>query len=141
MNVPQIQEHVGRRLRLPVGRGERDERREHVEHEGRDDQLAVADLVHDHAADDDAEAEAGEAGAADGAELRAGEAEFGGPVVEDAAADREADAGGENGHEAGPQQALGVRRDAFVATFTLPIVFCFWPVVLCPMRRALRRLW
>ena len=41
-----------------------------MEQERRDDQLAVADLVHDHAADDDAEAEAGEARAADGAELR-----------------------------------------------------------------------
>ena len=99
---------------LPVGRGKRDERRQHVEQERGDDQLAVADLVDDDAADDDAEAEAGEAGAADGAELRAGEAEFGGPVGEDAAADAEADAGGENGQEAGPQQALGVRRDAFV---------------------------
>ena len=106
----------------PCGRGERDERREHVEQERRDDQLAVADLVDDDAADDDAEAEAGEAGAADGAELRAGEAEFRGPVGKDAAADAEADAGGENGHEAGPQQAPGVRRDAIVAQFVLVIV-------------------
>ena len=42
-----------------------------MEQERRDDQLAVADLVDDDAADDDAEAEPGETGAADGAELRA----------------------------------------------------------------------
>ena len=65
-------------------------------------ELAVADLVHDDAADDDAEAEAGEPGAADVAELRTGEAELGRPVGKDAAADAEADAGGENGQEAGP---------------------------------------
>ena len=86
-----------------------------MEQERGDDQLAVADLVDDDAADDDAETEAGEAGAADGAELRAGEAELGGPVGEDAAADAEADAGGENGQEAGPEQALGVWCDGFVA--------------------------
>ena len=74
-------------------------------------ELAVADLVHDEPADDDAEAETGEPGAADGAELRAGEAEFGGPVRQDAAADAEADARRENGQEAGPQQPLGVRCD------------------------------
>ena len=79
-----------------------------------DDQLAVADLVHDHAADDDAEAEAGEARAADGAELGAGEAEFRRPVVEDAAANGEADAGGENGHEAGPEEPFGIRDYAWV---------------------------
>ncbi len=80
-----------------------------MQQEGRDDQLAVADLVDDHAADDDAEAEAGETGAADGAELRAGEAELRGPVGQDAAADGEADARREDGHEAGPQEPLGVR--------------------------------
>ena len=110
----EVQEQVGGVLRLSLGRGKRDEGRQHVEQERGDDQLAVADLVDDDAADDDAEAEAGETGAADGAELRAGEAEVGGPVGQDAAADGEADAGGENGQEAGPQQALGVRRDGFV---------------------------
>ena len=110
-NVPEVEEQVRRGLRLARGRAERDEGRQHVEQERRNDQLAVADLVDDDAADDDAEAEAGEAGAADGAELRAGEAEVSAPVGQDAAADAEADAGGENGQEAGPEQALGVRRD------------------------------
>ena len=35
------------------------------------------------------------------------------PVVENAAANREADAGGENGHEAGPKKPTGVVCDAF----------------------------
>ena len=95
-----------------------------MEQEGGDDQLAVADPVDDDAADDDAEAEAGEPGAADGAELRAGEAELGGPVGQDAAADGEADAGGENGQEAGPQQALGVRRNSFIASFYIVHSVC-----------------
>ena len=111
----QVEKHVGGVLRLSLGRRKRDEGRQHVEQERRDDQLAVADLVDDDAADDDAEAEAGETGAADGAELRAGEAEVSGPVGQDAAADAEADAGGENGQEAGPQQALGVRCGDFGA--------------------------
>ena len=105
----QVEEHVRRVLRLSLGRGKGDEGREHVEQERGDDQLAVADLVDDEAADDDAETEAGEPRAADGAELRAGETELCGPVGQDAAANGEADAGGENGQEACPEQALGVR--------------------------------
>ena len=108
-NVPEIQEQVRGVLRLSFRRGEGDEGGQDVEQERGDDQLAVADPVDDDAADDDAEAEAGETGAADGAELRAGEAEVSGPVGQDAAADAEADAGGQNGQEAGPEQALGVR--------------------------------
>jgi hypothetical protein len=50
---------------------------------------------------------------ADGAELCSGEAEFLAPVVEDSAADGEADAGGEDGHESGPEEPAGVWRDAF----------------------------
>ena len=76
-----------------------------------DDQLAVANLVHDDAADDDAETEAGEPGAPDRTELRAGEPEIGGPGGKDAAADAETDAGGENGEKPGPQKAHRVRRD------------------------------
>src|SRR2546422_11529521 len=45
------------------------DRRQNVQNERGNHQLAVADLIADHASDDDAEAEAGEAGAADGAEL------------------------------------------------------------------------
>ena len=107
----EIQDRVRRRLRLSRRRRRSDQCREHVQHERRDDQLAVADLVHDQPADDDAEAESGETGAADGAELRAGEAELRAPVVKDAPADAETDAGREDCHESGPQQPLGVRGD------------------------------
>ena len=86
-----------------------------MEQERGDDQLAVADPIDDDAADDDAETEAGEPRAADRAELRAGEPEVSRPVGEDAAANAEPDAGGENGQEPGPEQAGGVRRDWFVA--------------------------
>ena len=106
-----VEKQVRRGLLLSLVGGKRDEGRQHVKQKRRHDQLAITDLVDDDAADDDAEAEAGEAGAADGAELRAGEAEVSRPVGQDAAADAEADARGENGQEAGPQQPLGVRCD------------------------------
>ena len=46
--------------------------------------------------------------AANGTELGGGEAIFLLPVVKDAATDGEADAGGENGHEAGPEKPFGI---------------------------------
>ncbi|PAZ03463.1 MAG: hypothetical protein CAK89_01210 [Opitutia bacterium AMD-G3] len=76
--------------------------------EGEGDELAVADLVDDHAADDDAEAEAREAGAADGTELGGVEAVFGRPGAEDAATEGEAYARSKDGHEACPKEALRV---------------------------------
>jgi hypothetical protein len=111
----QIQEQVRRGLRLAFRRRERDECGENVEQERGDDELPVADTVDDHAADDDAETEAGEPGAADGAELGAREPEVSGPTGQNAAANAESNAGGENGQEAGPEETLGVRRDCFVA--------------------------
>ena len=91
-------------IRVLRGRGaEGDERREDVAEEGDRDELAVADLVDDHAADDDAEAEAREAGAADGSELAIGKPEGLFPSAEDAATEGEADAGREDSHEAGPE--------------------------------------
>ena len=101
-------------MRLTLGRGERDQCRQHVEEEGSGDQFPVADLIHDDAADDDAEAEAGEARAADRSELCAGESEVSSPVRQDASADAEADAGGEDGEEACPEKPFGVRDDAWV---------------------------
>ena len=91
--VSQVEEHVGGLLGLAFAGTKGDERRKNVEEEGREDQLAVADLVHHHAADDDAEAESGESGTADGSQLRAGETEVGRPVGKDAATDTEADTG------------------------------------------------
>ena len=99
---------------LRGGGAEGDERREDVAEEGEGDELAVADLVDDHAADDDAEAEAREAGAADGTELGGGEAVFGRPGAEDAAAEGEADAGREDSHEAGPKEPLRIRYGSFL---------------------------
>ena len=58
------------------------------------DELAVTDLVDKETADDDAEAEAGEAGAVDLAVLRRAEAVLARPVGKNAAADGEAHAGG-----------------------------------------------
>ena len=43
----QVEKHVRRVLGLALGRRKRDEGRQHMEQERRDDQLAVADLVDD----------------------------------------------------------------------------------------------
>ena len=94
--------------------GERDDGREDVQQECGDDQFAVANLVADDAAEDDAEAEAGQPRATNHTKLGTGEAEFFAPVVKDTAADGKADTGGENRHEAGPQEAFGVGRDGLV---------------------------
>lgn len=71
-------------------------------------EFAITNLVGNDAADNDAEAETGQARAADLAELRAGEAVFGAPVSKDTAANGEADAGGKNGHETGPKEPLAM---------------------------------
>src|SRR5262249_28065730 len=86
--------------------------RQDVERKGDDDQFAVANLVSDDAANDDAETEAGEAGPADVAQFGGGKSEFSSPVVEDAAANREAHAGGQDGHEAGPEKPFCVGGSA-----------------------------
>ena len=56
-----------------------------------------------------------EPGAGDLPELRAGETELGAPVGENAAADAEAHAGGENGRETGPEQTTSVGGDAVLS--------------------------
>ncbi len=95
--------------------GEGHHGREHVQRERGDDQLAVADLVAHDAADDDTEAEARETRTGKGAELPGREAILRAPVVENPAADGDTDAGGEDRHEAGPQQTFRVRNNRFVA--------------------------
>ena len=110
-------EHAPEQEVVGVVRGaghEGDDGGEDVADEGEGDEFAVADFVDDEAAEDDAEAEAGEACAANGAELSAGEAVFFGPVVKDASADGEADAGCEDGHETRPEEAASVGCDTFV---------------------------
>jgi len=74
-----------------------------VTQEGESDQLAVAELVDQDAADDDTEAEAGETSATDRTQLGRGKAVFRGPGAEDAATKGEADAGRKDSHEAGPE--------------------------------------
>jgi hypothetical protein len=61
---------------------------------------------------DNAEAEAGEPGAADQAGFETGKIEGLDPVIEDGPADTEADTGGENGHEAGPEESSGIGGNA-----------------------------
>ena len=95
------QELVGGRVVHPGGRAEGDECGKHVQREGGDDQLAVADLIDKHPADHDAEAETGEARSTDRAELGTGEIKLGGPGGEKPSANAESDAGGENGGETG----------------------------------------
>jgi hypothetical protein len=93
------------------GGGQGEDGGNEVEQEGGDHQLAVADLVGEQARHDDDHAEAGEAAPGDRAKFGHGEPELLGPLTQDAAADGESDAGGENGHEAGPEEPLGVGGD------------------------------
>jgi len=79
-----------------------------VKRERGPDQLAVADLVDDQTTNDDAEAKSGEAGTADGAELRGREAELFAPIVKNTTTDRKTDAGREDGPKAGPKKALRI---------------------------------
>jgi hypothetical protein len=65
-----------------------------MQREGEQDEATVAHLVADDASDDNAEAEAGETRATDRAKLRAGEAEFRTPIIEDSTADGKANARG-----------------------------------------------
>ena len=86
-----------------IGRAKGHQSGDHMQNEGGDDELAVADLVRHDTADDDAKAEACETGTPDGAELAGCESILMPPVSKDAATDGKADASGENGHEAGPE--------------------------------------
>ena len=109
-----IKEVIGKLLRLTFARRKSDEGGQDMEKEGRKHQFAIADLVHHDATDDDAEAKTREPGSANCAQLRSREAEVSAPVCKNAAADAKADAGRQNGQEAGPQQPFGIRRNAVV---------------------------
>ena len=104
----QVKEKIGGILVLTFGGSEGDKSREHVEEERGDHELAVSHLVHDDTADNNSEAEAGEAGAADIPELSAGEAEVSTPVGEDAPADTEADACRQDSQKSRPEQAHAI---------------------------------
>jgi hypothetical protein len=71
--------------------------------ESRNNDFAIADLVHDQAGDDDAKTKARESCAADCANLSGGESKLALPVVKNAAAQGKAHAGSENGGKARPQ--------------------------------------
>ena len=78
--------------------------------EGEGDEFAVAEFVDDDSPEDDAETEPGEAGSSNFAQLGGAESEFLGPEWEDASAESEAHACGEDGHETCPKKAVRVRR-------------------------------
>src|SRR5439155_26880845 len=88
-----------------------------VKRESGDHELAIADLVANDAANNDAKTKARKSCAGDNAKLGAREPEFASPIVEDTTANRRADTSGENGEKAGPEQAFGVRGDGYVADF------------------------
>src|SRR5262245_10297992 len=90
------------------------------------DQLAVTDFVRDEAAYDDPKAEAGEPRAIDQPRLEPRESKFRRPDAENSAANREADAGSENGHEACPEQAFGVGSNGYVADLRVMCGGCHW---------------
>ena len=101
-----LQEVVGGRLVVGFTVGRRGSETEGGTHEmaeeRRDHQLSITHDIRQQCAEQDDEAEAHQAEAGDLAGLLLGEAELGGPVIQDAAADAEADAGGQDGHESGP---------------------------------------
>jgi len=105
-------------------RAEGDESGKDMAKEGNDDEFPVADLIDDHTADDDSETEAGESRATDRAELRPGKTVFLGPVVEDASADGEAYACGEDGDESGPEEPASVWCDCVLVTHWVNRMFC-----------------
>jgi hypothetical protein len=73
-----------------------------MEDEGESDQLPISNPIADQATNDDAETETGKTGTTDGADLCRGKTVFDSPIVEDSAADCEADASRKDCHEAGP---------------------------------------
>src|ERR1041385_3673194 len=121
---PQINE--GRLCAHPVHGSKGDERGKHMQREGHDDQFAVADLVGDDPADDDAEAEPGEAGAVNQPGFQSGEIKVLHPIAEDAAADGCTDTGGQDGHKPGDEEPFGVRCDPVCVSITHSFVWSIW---------------
>ena len=66
-------------------------------------EFAVSNFIGDDAADNHAETKTGQTGAGDRAELGGIEAVFAAPIIEDAAANAETNAGRQNGSKAGPE--------------------------------------
>src|SRR5262245_29320553 len=76
----------------------------YVKKEGEQHEPAIADPVGNEAEDDDGHAEAEQTAAGDRTKLRLGEAELLAPVLQDRPANGEADARGDEGEEAGPEE-------------------------------------
>lgn len=88
--------------------GEGHDSGEDVTEESEDNEFSVPKLIDDQTTDDDTKAEAGESCTGDGAELLVIEAKLLFPVIEDTAADCEADPCSEDRHKTSPQQAVGI---------------------------------
>ena len=84
--------------------------------ERRNEQLAVTDLIGNEGAEENNDAETGGPSAGDRAEVGLGEMELSAPVAENATSRAESYAGGEDGHEAGEEEAfrVGCRRAGVV---------------------------
>src|SRR6266568_3738308 len=97
-----------------------------MEREGGDHQLPVTDLVTDYAANDDPKAKAGKSRSVDISQLLAGKPEIGAPVSENAAANAEPDAGGQNRQEPCHQESLCVRGNGYITDFCVAHSFVGW---------------
>ena len=75
------------------------------------DQFSVANLIHNNAADDDTKTKTGEARAANEADLAVGKSKESFPFSGETVAQCETDAGGQDGHKAGPKKALRIGSD------------------------------
>src|SRR5688572_33113296 len=86
-----------------------------MHHERQDHQFSVTNLVRDQGAEQNDNAEPGQAAARNLPEITLGEPELGSPVSKNTTANRESDSCGEDGHKARPQQPLGIGGDSVVA--------------------------
>lgn len=73
-----------------------------MESKGCENEFSIADLIHNHTANNDAKAETRKSGSVDGTKLSGIEAKFGSPVGQNTTTDTETYAGGENRHKSGP---------------------------------------
>ena len=83
--------------------GQRGHRRQYVQRKGRAHQRPIADTVSDQAEENDRQTKAPQAAAGNLPEFSLGKPELAAPIVEDAAANREADASSNQSDEAGEE--------------------------------------
>ena len=118
-----IKEPVSNDLCLARRGCECDQRREHMQSESSNDQLAITNFVANDPANNDAEAKASEPGTVDGAKLLAGEPEICTPVSQNTATNTKADASRQNGHEPCNQESFGIRRDCFITGLNVAHIY------------------